>query len=424
MNEIKWNQVLTAVIITGLIVGLFVAFVFPRKVEVDVAGTNATDCLATNQTATDCPAVDVEGCPIYPTCGEQETQSIITGGYLIDDISLGDEFYWDKYRKLNLFDGKIEFDGENYDAEERFYLTNLILKTDINDFEGYDYLTMKSGSLEYLFKLQSDLDITSIGEEDGQDTLELELLGKSVEISEWKSSEITFTQGKEYSLSAGESVMIDNKNITLEFVLNDAAYVTIEGIDSKSEKIKEGDTMKFEGIEVKAKEVLYSGYAGGYEKATLMIGTKIETTVEHGEEYEEDSIWNWIITSDTIGLTLNRNLDEREDGSSDALAPGEIICLPNNYICTLYDGLYEEVEEEYEFDLDNTGDFIVIEGKDDSELLIDEEKEDEVYIKKSDGTVYTDKNDATTEITDLTKVKFGYTDVDFIVNLTTMTIGD
>ncbi len=421
MSDINWTPVIIVGLIALVLGGFFGGMLFPKEIAKDCPELNVTaDCPELNVTA-DCP--ECETCPECKTSEEIEEELILTGGYIIDGFFLEEEKNWNKYGKLNLFDGEIEFDGDDYDAEERFILTGLTLKTDITDFEGNDYLTMPSaGAFEYTFKLKSNLDISSITD---QKTLQIKFLGKDVEISEWKTNEITFTQGEEYSLSKGESVVVEGKNITLEFVLEGAAYVTIEGIDSKSGKIKEGEgTMKFEGIEIKAKEVLFSGYAGGYEQATLIIGTNIETTVITEEEYEEDSIWEWIINEDFIGLTLREEFTELDDDDNfNVLAPGKTICLPNDYICVLYNGLYKEVEEKYELEFDNTNDFVKIRSKEDSKLFIDDEEEDKFYIKRDTGIIYTDRDNVSTEV-DPTQIKFGYADFSLIINETGIIIND
>ncbi len=378
MNEIKWNQVLTAVVITGLIVGLFVAFVFPRKVEVDVAGTNATDCLATNQTATDCPAVDVEGCPIYPTCEEQETQSIITGGYLIDGLFLEEDFY-EKLsdREIYLFDDEIDFNGDEYNAEEIFTIDGVRLKANSPDFEGNTYLTFSANTLKYAFEI-SGLDTTLINDED---QLKFNLLGEAIAISNWENEEVTFTQGEEYLLTEEESVVIDGKDVTLEYVLDDVVYVSVNG---ESKMIEETDTRTIGSLEIKVEYVLYDQRVDRESKAMLIIGEDLEVTVSDGDEYEEDSVWEWVITDNSIGLVLVEDFVEF-DGDFNALKPEETLCLPNEYVCIGYNGLIGESVEEYRFDLKN--DFVRVKGN----FLSGTTEYDTVYINSSG--IYDDDND-------------------------------
>jgi hypothetical protein len=209
-------------------------------------------------------------------------------------------------------------------------------------------------------------------------TILFDLLGKEVEISEWEDSKITFTQGKEYSLSRGESVVFDGKNITLEFVLDGAAYVSVDGDSQKI--VEDTGIMKVEGIEIKAKEVLYSGYAGGYEKATLIIGTDIESTISDGEEYEEDSIWEWAINNHSIGLVLIEKFMELEEDFN-ALAQEGTICLPNDYVCIRYNGLIEEDTEKYTFELYDRKDKDYIKAN--GNFLSGINDYDRVYINKS-----------------------------------------
>jgi len=173
-------------------------------------------------------------------------------------------------------------------------------------------------------------------------------------------NEITFTRGTEHFLSEGDSITVDEKVIVLDMVLEDAVYVLVDGI---GEKIEESDTETVNGVDIKVNEVLYTTKENQASKATLTIGEEVEITVSDGDEYEEDSIWEWVIDTNTVGLVLIEEFTELEEDFS-ALIEGDKVCLPNEYACVLFNGVIEEDSEEYTFELDtkNTLEYVEVNG--------------------------------------------------------------
>ena len=267
-------------------------------------------------------------------------------GYLIDELYLN-TLFGDTYsdREVNLFDGEVEFDNDDYDAEETFILKDITLLANENDFGGNVYMTVPEGTIEYKFEFEANLNTSLIDEDE---TLVFDFLGEEIEISEWDIDEITFSKGKEVLLSKGESV----EGVKLDMVLEDSIYVIVDG---EGEKIYEGDTERVNGIEVKVKEVLYDPKEGSVSKAILVIGKDIEETFSDGEEYEDDSIWEWKISANSIGLVLKEDFTEIDkDGDEEFPAVGvdEKLCLPNDYKCVIFNGMGEVDTEEYLLELD------------------------------------------------------------------------
>ena len=280
-----------------------------------------------------------------------EEEQVALEGYLIDELFLNDSLDVEVFsdRELNLFDGEVEFDGEDYDAEETLTLKGIELKANGNDYEGNVYMTVPKGAVEYNLTFESKLNTSLIDEDE---TLQFKFLGIDYEVSKWDGTEITFSKGSEYFLSEGESVAFEGKNIVLDMVLEDSVYVLVDGV---GEKIKESQTKTIDGVDIKVKEVLYTGKESQVSKAILIIGEEVELTVEDNEEYEEDSPWNWVINSNSIGLKLVEDFKEVDlDGDEEFPAVGvdEKLCLPNEYVCIQYNGLSEEDTEEYSFELD------------------------------------------------------------------------
>lgn len=290
---------------------------------------------------------------------DKGTVIISKEGYLVDEVFL--EIPLDKKfsdRELNLFDGEVEFDGEDYDAEEVFTFKGLELLANEKDFDGNVYLTLPKEGLSYEFIFETNLDTSEIGDDD--ETLTFDFLGEEIEISKWEVNKITLTQGEEYFITELENIIFKGKEVTLEFVLPNAAYITVDG---EGIKILEGEIKRIGGLEIKASEILYTESAIRKSKATLIIDEDVEITISDGDEYDDGSIWEWRITENSIGLILSEEFNELDDDFN-ALGLGEFICLPKDYYCIRYDGLVEGNEEEYSFELDtrNGLDYVKVNG--------------------------------------------------------------
>ena len=365
-----WNWTMTIVMIVAILVGVFAGLLIAPKqtgstfeeVEAyaDNEVANAIAPLNTKISELETEITELLVVKNETEKEEEEEQEKIEAGYLIDGLFLEEAFNIETFsdRELvTLFDGKVDFDGEDYDAEEMLTLENLVLKANENDFEGISYLTVPTYAIEFALVFEDDLDTSLI---DDDETLTFKLFGNKVEISDWDLNEITFTRGTEHFLSEGDSITVDEKVIVLDMVLEDAVYVLVDGI---GEKIEESDTETVNGVDIKVNEVLYTTKENQASKATLTIGEEVEITVSDGDEYEEDSIWEWVIDTNTVGLVLIEEFTELEEDFS-ALTNGDKVCLPNEYACVLFNGVIEEDSEEYTFELDtkNTLEYVEVNG--------------------------------------------------------------
>jgi len=377
------------------------------KTNMENMGVNVTTCDPTQPSGPDnpCPTLPPQTPPVTPP----ETQDPVSG-YVLDDVFLDEDF--DDVlsdREVSLYDDEVTFDEDEYDVEELFSVEGLVAINE-EDFKENAYLTFEEDDLFYKVILDTSLDLEDIDEDE---TLKLFFLGSEIEISEWdtSSNEITFTKGTEYNLDDGETISVDGNSIVLSMVLEDSVYVLVNG---EGEKIYEGDTEKVNGVEIKVKEVLYSPKSSQTSMAVLQIGSEVEEVVQDGDEFEEDSIWEYRIENHSIGIVLVEDfleLDDREDYN--ALDVGDSLCLPSNYLCVFFDGLTEEDEEEYNFELDNG--VVVVEGS----FVAGIKDFDEIFL--NDSKIYED-DDCTEEITE--DVYFGDSDVELTLNSTTIVIGD
>jgi len=272
--------------------------------------------------------------------------------YNLDEIEINDtvtKTLSDKH--IELFDGEVTFDDDEYDAEESLKLIGLIQKANGNDFKENTYLQIPAYSIEYIFSVENSFNTSEIEKDE---TLEISLLGKDVEISKWIDGEITLTGGAEYIFEEGQSIDVEGKTITAKIINDNYVYVDVDGV---AKKITEEDSSTVNGIEIYVDEVL-DNEAGEAtpDMATLRIGNDIKSTIETGDEYDEDNdfnVWEWNITAKEIKLTNAEAfmyLDE-DDTEFNVLGVGENLCLPNDYVCVEYNGLDEEATETYRFDL-------------------------------------------------------------------------
>lgn len=403
----------TVLIVASLIFG---AVFFPSEAKVDEEKLNEFINLQITEAVTQATLVYqteidrlngllLEVTPIEPEESEVEKS---LAGYNFEDVFLTellDKLLSDRDFS-NLYDSEVEFDGEDYDVEELF-LVNGKLAINGDDFEENAYLTFEEGSLVYTIDLDTTLNLSEVTDDE---TLIINFLGNDIEISEWVGEDVTFTQGEEYLFAEEESQTIDGKLILLELVLDDKVYVNVDGASEKLEG--EGDITKINGIEIELVDIMYTERQDKTSKATLRIGDEVKNEVSDGDEYSEDSIWDWQISESSIGLILSQEfteLDDRDDFN--ALDVDGKLCLPNNYLCVEYSGLVEEDVEEYTFEIEDTN-LIVVEGN----FLAGLNDYDELFLNFTNGFFYED-DDCNDEITE--DVFFGDSEVELTFNITT-----
>ncbi|MEA2037597.1 MAG: hypothetical protein U9O94_08865, partial [Nanoarchaeota archaeon] len=229
-------------------------------------------------------------------------------GYDIDNLELGAEFdatVSDRDLKT-LFDGELDFKGDDYDAEEILTLENLKIAINENDFGSVSYLQIPDEGIVYKFTIENSLDTSDIDEDD---TLKFNFLGEEVEVSEWDGDTITFTKGIKHAMKEGEIFEVLDKTITMKTIGSDTIYIDVDG---EVLFIDEDETKDVNGIEIKLVRVLDSDEAGS-DVAELKIGEDVTNEIESGDEYSKDSIWEYVITSNSIGLTLTEEFKDIDD---------------------------------------------------------------------------------------------------------------
>ena len=335
----------------------------------------ASDAAAIVEAEKDLEIANLKIAEVTPVTPIDEIVEVIKDlkGYILDGLFFGEAFSETTLSDreiVSLFDGEVEFDNDDYDAEETLTLSDLVLDANNDDMEGIDYLTLVEGSVSYLYSFE-DLNVSEIGEDDEE--LTFNFLGKEVSVSEWEGEDIVFSQGAEYLVNEGESITVDDSVVKLELVMDSSVYVIVNGVGGK---VSEGKTKTINGIDIKAKEVLYSEKDSRVSMAELVIGSEIEVDASDGDEYADDSPFKWSIDGDsaTIGVVLSEDFDELDEDFN-ALGVEGKLCLPNDYICLIYDGSMGEDFRDYSFEGDDEeteiyGDFIINDRESCDDILI------------------------------------------------------
>jgi len=357
--------------------------------------------------------------PVVPTEVVEESTIYEKVGYLIDElflsVGLSEETYSD--REINLFDGEVDFAGEEYDAEETLILKDIELMANENDYEGNVYMTLPESSVEYKLVFEDDLDTSLIDEDD---TLEFNFLGESYEVSDWNVDKITLTKGSEEKLLVGESIVVGDKTISL-YAIDESGEKASITVGDEEKVFVEGQTKTINDLEIKV-DTIFDSETASYVR--LVVGEEVETTIETTDEYEEDSAFEYVITNSSIGIKLVEEFTEVDlDGDEEFQAIGEglSLCLPNQYVCVLFNGMLETDTEEYNLELDEKSsvEYVRIDGNFESGTS----DYDRIYVNVSDYKIFDrdlDEITGTIELGDtdsvLTADASGLTFEDFEVN--------
>lgn len=325
---------------------------------------------------------------------EEVEQAKETLGYLIDKVFLNadvDKTVSDREVKT-LFDGTVEVGSETYDAEEVMELDGLKVLANEKDFEGVPYLTIPRNSISYKVVFEDALVTSTIDDEDNQ--LIFNFLGQEITIVDWNVDTVTFFSGDVYYLEEGVAQTINGNEVELVFANDDSANIRV---GDNSKEVKEGVTKTIGDLQVKV-EYVFETTNFRVGQAKVVIGEDVENEVMSGDEFAEDSIWNYVIDEHSIGIILNDDFSKL-DNELMPLAVGEKTCLPNEYVCVRFDGMLEEDMNEVTFELEDG--FVEVRGEFQSGL------NDYKKILVNSTGIYNDDDE------EITSVTIGSSDVKF-----------
>ena len=336
-------------------------------------------------------------------------------GFLMDNLNIGNvpsESISDR-EFSKLLDSEIEFDGEDYDVEEVVELSGMEILVNEEDFESEPYLMIYENGVKYTLVFDDELNTSEISEDE---TLNFRFLGEEVEVSEWDGNEITFTKGNEFSIDEGEEnkKIIGENTFVVKGIYNNHIKLSVDGIEKS---ISEGETVKFGVLEVFVKEFEAKNYAGDSSYVIIKVGEDIKNVVESGDEYSEDSIWEYVITEDSIGIVLKEDFKELDEDYK-PLASGEVLYSPNNYFGVRYDGFEKEDFEELSFELETEDSINYVEISGDFQSGL--EDYDKILVNSSG--IYEDDKDKT--LIHESEVNIGSSDVKLVLSGSDIVIED
>ena len=298
--------------------------------------------------------------------------------YKIDELELGAEF--DKIlteKELDLVDGEVEFDDEDYEVEEFVFVAGKIAINE-EDFKENAYLQLAEGSVQYFVQFEDSLDVSEISSDD---PLEFSFLGEDVKIVSWDEGEVEFSSGVEYYVVEGGSIPLAGEvQLEMSVVLDEAVVIKIGDV---SEKINLGDVEEVNGYEVRVNEIDYQAYAGGIHAAEIDVGEEVKVVIEDGDEFNEDEKWEFFMGDHILGVKLVEEFMEvDEDEDYQALAYGEELKLPKDFAVMSFEPLSEEVYHKYTFELEEKDgdDYIEVKG----DFVFGLEDYEKLYVK-ADG---------------------------------------
>ncbi len=303
-----------------------------------------------------------------------------TNGYLIDGLYLNNVFSKVlSHREVSkLVDSKVSFKDNNYDVQEIVQLSNLSSSINGKDFQENTYLSVPRNGIEYSVSFESSLNTSQVSV---NDPLEFSFLGNNVKITDWSSSgQITMSLANEQYLHQGDNFTVDNKVFTVTGIYDTAVAVSEKGT---TVIIDNGKTKTIDGVEVEVSQVLPSSAVPSSSMVVLNAGKDVSKTITNGDSYTDGSAYKYVITSNSIGLTLKEDFNRLNTSSGfNAISSGSSLCLPNNYVCVDYNGLSTEKVSDYTFSMD--GNSILIEG----DLVAGLSSYNKVYV--NNGSVFED----------------------------------
>ena len=264
-----------------------------------------------------------------------------------------------------LGDYTIDFDGEDIDVKETLMLKGAFSSND-KDFEGETMYKLSEDDLAYTVSLDTDMTALDYSEDD----VTIQFLGQPMKITSWDAGKVVVDSALEVDLANGESY----EDITLVKIGESAVLIKH---DDKIKTIKEGDSYDFGDVEVEVDSIFYTSSDATENLAVLKIGKDVSETIKDGDDYAADENYKWVITSDSIGLTLQEDFDEDDT----ALTAGASFALPKDFAKVSF-----ELSDEKMNDLE-------VEYKSATEVEFKGDFEDAVGPVVFNGTVFIDHDD-------------------------------
>lgn len=301
-----------------------------------------------------------------------ETVETVSYEYMVEDVNLTSNFSetidGNDFELLQI--GELEYNGDDFDFEEEIIITSDVKPAyNLDDIGSNIAIELSENSIEYKYTFAEGVNVTS------DEILEINFLGKPLHIASYDTNEITYLTSKEYSLTIGDNVSIDDNIVELLGV--DENNKVLLKVNDDITTLQEGSTITKYDVSIKANEVFYSSLNDAV-LVKLNIGKDISEKVDDGDEYKEMENFEWKITTDSnglvsVGIVLVEDFTEEDE----VLLEGDKIVFPNEYFTLTNVGTKEM--EVINLDISVRSDEINVEY--DGIIEIDEKKIDDSEFK-------------------------------------------
>ena len=352
-----------------------------------------------------------------------DIEEVSLSGYVIDDIALDADFEEtldnDDYAELYYQD--VEYDGEDYVAEEKLYISSDVKPVlNIEDFDGEVAVEIVDDDA-IIYKVEFD-EAIQLESDDEDEVLAIDFLGQPLKIISYDNdtSEIEYRLSERFVKSVGDEFTVDGKVVKIVAVGEDGdeAYISVDGV---SDSVDEGETEKINGIEVYVEDVFASD---SYNAVKIYVGDEVSETVQDGDEYEADDRYNWVIEGDSDGITaLGVTLDRTFEDDDEVLIEGAMVTLPEEYMAVEFAGVKYMDVLDLTLDLSRTKMEVEFTGT----IEVDGDKVDDGKLTILDDLSYEyDYKDDTEESSDFTDIKIIHDDreLSLSINATSILIYD
>jgi hypothetical protein len=299
-----------------------------------------------------------------------------------EDVNLGFNISTDHKTSLDdddlagFQDTTITFDSSTYNVHDALTLGTASPSIEVSrsengedKYESNVYMEAARGSIGYYYLFDDTINLSKV---DADTNLVFEFLGRTLTMVA-VADENTFTLrvGDEYYLSVGDSVVVNDKTVTLNNVGSSSVSIDVDG-DTKI--INSGTEKTVNGVKIKVDSV-FSSDVMAERAAFLIMGENAEKQYDDADAYigqdENDPDWKWDLgelitttvkgdTADgsggpTIGIVNDFVYDDYADNPPGV---GECLSLPNKYASICYDSLtvdsdsYETVQVSFSTSID------------------------------------------------------------------------
>jgi uncharacterized membrane-anchored protein YhcB (DUF1043 family) len=264
-----------------------------------------------------------------------------------------------------LVDGRVRFDGEDYNVHEEFVtLTgNVLVATSLSEDErfGADPRLVLSNrkALVYRFVFDETIDPTKISNDE---PLKIDFLGMPIELVKVQANEVTIKTGNELFLLQGQDVVVNGRTVTLVLVGADNAFVDVDGV---SKLVRLHGTENINGVNVRLDQVLSNNFQGA--AATLVVGNSdVTITLRNNQKFmgQDDFVFNVEFVGGELSALVVSYNERRHNarGNTQALLLGESVVFPNNYLTMLFESTqntdyvtYSVFFDQFDEDVENVG---------------------------------------------------------------------